>query len=55
MYGSDIGSLSVNVATSTQDTEVWRRQGQQGNVWIKGEVEIFKQTTEPFTVSNLNF
>ena len=53
MYGNTINSLSVNVATATQDTEVWRRQGQIGNSWIKGEIEIFKQTAQPFTVSIL--
>jgi hypothetical protein len=42
MYGNGMGSLSVEVAEyhSKNWTPVWSRTGEQGNVWLRGEIDL---------------
>ena len=47
MYGEHTGSLKVGATTATEE---WIKQGEQGNVWRKGQLEITKQNEDPFRV-----
>ena len=52
MYGTHINSLNVyllNAGTTGLGNNIFRRQGNQGNKWIQGEVTI--QTQPGYKVS----
>ncbi|EDO44567.1 predicted protein, partial [Nematostella vectensis] len=38
MYGSAMGELSVYVTANGVEERVWSRQGNQGDMWLKGHV-----------------
>ncbi|XP_071828952.1 scavenger receptor cysteine-rich type 1 protein M130-like isoform X6 [Apostichopus japonicus] len=45
MYGTSIGSLHVNVETSSLSYAIWSMYGSQGNQWLLGQIEIDVYTT----------
>lgn len=40
MKGKNIESLNVYTRTSLNETLVWTRKGNQGDVWINGRVNL---------------
>ena len=40
MYGREVNKLNVYKNDSTNETVVWTKQGNQGNLWIYGQVNI---------------
>lgn len=46
MYGSQIGNLSVYAQQSgIRGRPIWTKSGNQGNMWIEGEVTVTAQST----------
>ena len=40
MYGRSMGSLVVYVKDNTRTAQVWKKSGNQGNQWQKGQVTL---------------
>ena len=50
MYGQTVNSLKIiMIRKGSQDTDVWEKKGDQGNKWIKGQINI--QTVQAYQVS----
>ena len=40
MLGNQMGSLAVYIKDSTQNSQVWKKTGNQGSLWQKGRVTL---------------
>ena len=41
MKGTNVGTLNIYMeGQNIGKSQIWRRSGQQGNDWIKGEVDV---------------
>lgn len=48
MYGKAMGSLIVQIKDSVQSAEIWKKSGNQGNLWQKGRATL--KSTNSFQV-----
>lgn len=55
MYGASMGSLRVNVETSSSKHLVWSIHGNQGRKWRFGQVEIDLKTSSKVDICLLHF
>lgn len=40
MFGSTMGSLVVYVKNNVQKSQIWKKSGNQGNLWLKARVTL---------------
>ena len=49
MYGSDVGQLNLIYQSKSMNQTFWIRQGQQGNLWVKGQYNLISQVEYSLT------